>query len=80
MTMTTEQTDPRVNDICVFPQSQHPDGPYGGMMLRDQFALAALPALITGRDWAHLHNADKPAAWAIAAYVVADAMLRERGK
>lgn len=51
-----------------------------GMTLRDYVATTALPALITGRDWTHLDDADKPEAWAIAAYVVADAMLRKRGK
>lgn len=82
----TDQTDPRANDITVFPQSTHPDGPYGGMMLRDQFALAALPAIITATSngqhhpGTNLEGATIIEAIAHDAYELADAMLRERGK
>lgn len=59
-----EMTDPRNRISC------------GGMSLRDFFAAAALPALIPiGRTegWMDKHISE-------AAYVYADAMLRERGK
>lgn len=71
----TEQPDPRVNDICVFPQSQHPDGPYGGMMLRDYFAAQALAGTdtIELQGWSFPHMAEH-------FYQIADAMLQERGK
>lgn len=64
----------------VFPQSVHPDAPFGGMTLRDLFAAAALTGIGT---WSAGSSIISPAAqreraqWA---YEQADAMLRERGK
>lgn len=49
-----------------------------GMTLRDYFAGQALAPLITDRDWPGISDDDKPAAWAAASYIVADAMLTAR--
>lgn len=46
--------------------------------LRDEFAKAALPALITGRSWPDVSANEMIATWASCAYLVADAMLAAR--
>lgn len=50
-----------------------------GMSLRDWFAGQAVGALIAGRDSSFIPDAhEKMAAWARAAYSVADEMIAER--
>lgn len=76
----TEQHNPRVNDICVFPQSHDPDAPYGGIMLRDLFAAAALTGMGTWAAGMVIGSPTSFEARAKWACQQADAMLRERGK
>lgn len=54
----------------VFPQSAHPDGPFGGMTLLDYFAGQVLPAIYDQHD-----TTEKIAR---AAYHMAQAMLTAR--
>ena len=50
------------------------------LSLRDQIAIATLPALITGRSWIDGSGETVVQQWANAAYIVADAMLAARAK
>jgi hypothetical protein len=51
-----------------------------GLTVRDYFAAAALPGLISGRDWSKEARDQLPKIWANASYLVADAMLEARAK
>lgn len=54
------------------------EDPQRGMTLRDYFAAQAL-ALISSRSWDHLIGDEaKIRAWAVAAYAVADEMMKVR--
>jgi hypothetical protein len=63
----------------VYPQSLSPEGPFGGMSLRDYFAGQALPAIIAG--WIQTRpGSDETWDGMVArlAYESADAMLLAR--
>jgi len=61
--MTASTGDPRDGVYC-----------QNGMTLRDWFAGQALQGILAGT-----RNGDKPANWAKAAYLIADAMIKARG-
>jgi len=58
------------------PASNICDGGYGGMSLRDYFAAAAMPGIIADAPSDHTWATEV----ARQAYLIADAMLRERDK
>lgn len=75
--MTTHRTSDGTTRQVV-PDMPAPRMQAGGLTVRDQFAMAALP-LLASRRWDHVGD-DRAIveAWASAAYAFADAMLQRR--
>lgn len=71
-----------MTEEMAFPQSTNPEGPTGGMTVRDKFAAAALPVIFShiavpgdDKSWKEIYRLVSKHS-----YGIADAMLKRREK